>query len=145
MYEYTLTIFKILTNDNRIAIFWLSMASFASKSVPKCAKVRSHIAHPKKGRTHAHRTQVSRHLSHAHRTRASVRAHVRVRIFFRNSQIDYNSNWKKLLGFRNLQEKLENSRYKFLNVKITEVKRNSVIIWKRLKNVLIIYTNKMTS
>ena len=53
----------------------------------KCAKVRSHIARPKKGRTHTHRTHTSKCFSHAHRTRASVRARVRVRIYFRNSQI----------------------------------------------------------
>jgi hypothetical protein len=51
--------------------------------IQKRAKLRSHIAHPKKGRTHAHRKHVLKVFSHAHRTHASVRA--RVRIFFRNS------------------------------------------------------------
>ena len=32
-------------------------------SVLKCAKVRSHIAHPKKGRTHAPRTYISKGFS----------------------------------------------------------------------------------
>ena len=65
------------------------MASFATKILQKCAKVRSHIARPKKGRTHAHRTHISKCFSHAHRTCASVRARVRVRILFRNSQFGY--------------------------------------------------------
>ena len=51
---------------------------------------------PKRPRTHAHRTHVSKAFSHAHRTRASVRARVRVRIFFRNSQIDYNKQEDQL-------------------------------------------------
>ena len=44
---------------------------------------------PKRPRTQAHRTHVSIFDSHAHRTRASVRARVRVRIFFRNSQFEF--------------------------------------------------------
>ena len=55
---------------------------------PKRAKLRSHVAHTNYGRTHAHRTHVLKAFSHAHRTRASVRARVRVRIFFRNSQFE---------------------------------------------------------
>ena len=54
---------------------------------PKRAKLRSHVAHTNYGRTHAHRTHVLKAFSHAHRTRADVRARVRVRILFRNSQI----------------------------------------------------------
>ena len=56
---------------------------------PKRAKLRSHVAHTNYGRTHAHRTHVLKAFSHAHRTRADVRARVRVRILFRNSQIGY--------------------------------------------------------
>ena len=58
---------------------------FLSKNVWNCDRT-SHTR--KNGRTHAHRTHVLKAFSHAHRTRASVRARVRVRIFFRNSQID---------------------------------------------------------
>ena len=32
---------------------------------------------------------------------------------------NYNSNWKKLLGFRNLQEKLENVGYQVKTAKVT--------------------------
>ena len=67
-----------------------------TKSVRKCADVRSHIAHLKKCRTHAHRTHVPKCFSHAHRTCASVRAHVRVRIFFRNSQFEKELNEMKI-------------------------------------------------
>ena len=31
------------------------------------------------------------------------------------NQNNYNSNWKKILGFRNLQEKLENSFFSYIN------------------------------
>ena len=30
------------------------------------------------------------------------------------NQNNYNSNWKKILGFRNMQEKLENVKFKFM-------------------------------
>ena len=46
------------------------MASFASNCVQKCAKVRSHIARPKKGRTHIARTYQEPFRTHI--------AHVRV-------------------------------------------------------------------
>ena len=60
---------------------------FYPKTCEKRAKLQSHVAHMKNGRTHAHRTHTLKAFSHAHRTRANVRARVRVRIYFRNSQI----------------------------------------------------------
>ena len=59
---------------------------FYPKTYEKRAKLRSHITHIKNGRTHAHRTHTLKAFLHAHRTCANVRARVRVRIQFRNSQ-----------------------------------------------------------
>ena len=44
---------------SKSSIFW----QFCPK---KCAKVRSHIARPKKGRTHAHSAHFPEWISHAH-------------------------------------------------------------------------------
>ena len=45
----------------------------------------------------------------------------------------YNSNWRKILGFRNMQKKLEKSS--FLNVKVEKIKWTlSCVTYVALKN-----------
>ena len=70
------------------------MPKFGPFCTLKRAKLQSHVAHPN-GRKHAHRTHNLKALLHAHRTcanvRTRVRACVRVRIQFRNSQFVINT------------------------------------------------------
>ena len=62
------------------------LGPFLPKNVRNCNRT----SHTQIGRTHAHRTHNLEAFSHAHCTRADVRARVRVRILFRNSQIAIN-------------------------------------------------------
>ena len=58
------------------------LGPFLPKNVRNCNRT----SHTQIGRTHAHRTHALEAFSHAHRTCADVRAPVRVRIQFCNSQ-----------------------------------------------------------
>ena len=75
-------------------------------SQKKCAKVRSHIARPKKGRTHAHPAHFPEWISHAH-VRPLI-ARVRARTHLRNSYLE---KFKSFFRHRKLTQKVINFQF----------------------------------